>query len=153
MATESNPGSLLIGAPKSAGLATVLAFLPHWWAAFAASSILVVCGHLLIKAGLNSANLHIASATLGGRILHILIQPEVIEGLLIYLLGTLCWMAAVAQKEISFLYPLTSVNYVLVVATSVLFFHETVSLRRAAGVAVIVFGIFLMNRKSGKGVA
>lgn len=129
------------------------ALLRRWWIPFAASCVLVVAGHLLIKAGLNAATTNIAGATLSTRIGHILMRPEVIEGLLIYLLGTACWMTAVAQKEISFLYPLTSVNYVLVVATSVIFFHEAVSVRRSAGVAVIVLGMILMNRKSGKSAA
>jgi multidrug transporter EmrE-like cation transporter len=39
------------------------------------------------------------------------------------------------------------------VATSALFFHEAVSVRRAAGVAVIVLGMVLMNRKSRKNLA
>jgi len=47
-------------------------------------------------------------------------------------------MAAVAQKEISFLYPLTSVNYVFVVAISAIYFHEFISTRRGIGVALIV---------------
>jgi drug/metabolite transporter (DMT)-like permease len=59
-------------------------------------------------------------------------------------------MTAVAQKEISFLYPLTSVNYVIVAGTSVVFFHEVISTRRAFGVLVIVLGMLLMNRKSSK---
>src|SRR5438270_11609918 len=140
MATESHPVTLLVNKLETNSAARAAAFIRQWWVAFAASTILVVCGHLLIKAGLNAASLHIASTSLAARILHLVLQPQVIEGLLIYLLGTVCWMTAVAQREISFLYPLTSVNYVLVVATSALFFHEAVSVRRAAGVAVIVIG-------------
>ena len=49
---------------------------------------------------------------------HEVLQSQVFTGLLIYLAGTVCWMRAVSQKEISFLYPLSSVNYVLVVAIS-----------------------------------
>lgn len=149
MATESHPGALLANVQEklSASTANVLS---QWWIAFAASTVFVVCGHLLIKTGLNAASLHPASAGGSARILDLVLRPQVMEGLLIYLLGTMCWMTAVAQKEISFLYPLTSVNYVLVVATSVLFFDEAVSLRRAAGVAVIVMGMILMNRKSGE---
>jgi len=120
----------------------------QWPVAFAASTIFVVCGHSLIKAGLNAAAAGASGTGLAGRIAHVLFQPLVIEGLLIYFLGTICWMMAVAQKEISFLYPLTSVNYVMVVGTSVVFFHEVISARRALGVVVIVLGMVLMNRKS-----
>ena len=66
------------------------------------------------------------------------------------MLGSLCWMIAVAQQEISFLYPLSSINYVLVVFASSMFFHESPSLRRLSGVALIVVGMVLINRK-GRG--
>jgi drug/metabolite transporter (DMT)-like permease len=104
----------------------------------------------LIKAGLNAAASGAGSTGLVARIAIVLSQPFVIEGLLIYLLGTICWMMAVAQKEISFLYPLTSVNYVMVAGTSIVLFHEVLSFRRAMGIIVIVLGMFLMNRKSSR---
>jgi drug/metabolite transporter (DMT)-like permease len=152
MATESHPGTLLAQNPETPNIG-FSALIRQWWVAFMASTVLVVCGHLLIKAGLNTASLHPAGTSFSARILHLVLQPQVIEGLLIYLLGTVCWMTAVAQKEISFLYPLTSINYVMVVATSALFFREAVSARRAVGVAVIVLGMILMNRKSRKNLA
>ncbi len=124
-----------------------------WWIPFAMSSVCVVSGHLMIKAGLNaSASSHAAATTAIARILHIVTQPETVLGLMIYMFGTACWMAAVSQKEISFLYPLSSVNYVLVVAASAILFTETISVRRGSGVMLIVLGMILLNRKFGKGV-
>jgi multidrug transporter EmrE-like cation transporter len=121
-----------------------------WWVPFAASTVFVTFGHSLIKVGLNAAKASPAGSGLVSVFLHVLLQPAVLGGLTIYMLGTLCWMAAVAQKEISFLYPLTSVNYVLVVAISAIYFHEFISVRRGLGVAVIVVGVILINRKSRK---
>lgn len=123
------------------------AILGCWWITFSASSLFVVSGHLLIKAGLTAAasrNVH--PGLLG--LLHTIASAEVIGGLLIYFLGSLCWMATVAKREISFLYPLSSINYVLVVIASYLLFAESISEQRAAGVALIVLGMVLMNRKS-----
>jgi drug/metabolite transporter (DMT)-like permease len=122
--------------------------LSRWWVAFSASAIFVVSGHLLIKFGLNAAAAHPVTAGTIGKILHIVLQPEVFVGLLIYGLGSACWIVAVAQQEISFLYPLSSLNYVLVAGASVLFFHEAISGKRGAGLALIVLGMVLMNRKS-----
>jgi drug/metabolite transporter (DMT)-like permease len=146
MATDPQR-ALLIRMPTSLASASAR-LLRQWPVAFAASTIFVVCGHSLIKAGLNAAASGASGTDLAGRITHVLFQPLVIEGLLVYFLGTVCWMMAVAQKEISFLYPLTSVNYVMVVGTSAVFFHEVISARRAIGVVVIVLGMVLMNRKS-----
>lgn len=142
----TNPQRALLGGVPAVSLSVAKLAL-QWPVAFSASSIFVVCGHSLIKAGLNAAAAHsAASMGLAARIGAVLSQPLVIGGLLIYFLGTICWMTAVAQKEISFLYPLTSVNYIMVAGTSILFFHEVISLRRAIGVFVIVLGMFLMNR-------
>lgn len=150
MATESHPALLLAPNTDVPAIATQVPLIRQWWVAFSASTVFVVCGHLLIKAGLNAASLHPAAPGVIPAILHLLFQPEVLGGLSIYLLGTVCWMSAVAQKEISFLYPLTSINYVMVVATSFLLFHENVPMRRVVGVAVIVLGMILMNRKTTK---
>lgn len=130
----------------------IQALLRHWWIPFAASSLFVVSGHLLIKMGLSHTLTLPPSSPVWLRIFHCVIQPEVAGGLLVYFLGSLCWMMAVAQQEISFLYPLSSVNYVLVVFASSTFFGETVSLPRMAGVALIVLGMVLMNRDA-RGVA
>ncbi len=121
--------------------------LRRWWIPFSASSLFVVCGHLLIKSGLSAGRANSLGASLWGRIFHCVVQPEVATGLAVYFLGSLCWMLAVAQQEISFLYPLSSMNYVLVVIASSMFFGESVSLRRMAGVGLIVLGMVLMNRR------
>ena len=129
------------------------AIIGRWWVAFTASSLFVVSGHLLIKAGLNAAAATVSQAAGVARIVHSVLQVEVIAGLLIYFLGSVCWMIAVAQREISFLYPLSSINYVLVVMISYALFSETISWQRASGVAVIVLGMVLMNRRAGSSLA
>ena len=124
------------------------ALFHRWWIPFAASSLFVVAGHLLIKSGLSAVAAGAPTLSLWARIIHWVMQGEVTGGLLIYFLGSLCWMMAVAQQEISFLYPLSSVNYVLVVFASSVFFGETVTMRRMSGVGLIVLGMLLMNRKT-----
>jgi uncharacterized membrane protein len=123
----------------------------RWWVAFAASTLLVVFSHLLMKAGLIALAGHAPSASLQGRILAYLFQPWLVEGLALYALASLFWMLAVAQKDVSFLYPLTSVNYVLVVTGSLIIFHEVISPRRWMGVAFIVLGVVLLNRSEERG--
>lgn len=127
----------------------IRALFRRWWIPFAASSLFVVSGHLLIKSGLIAVAQGVPLLSPWMRMFHCVMQGEVAAGLLIYFLGSLCWMMAVAQQEISFLYPLSSVNYVLVVFASSMFFGETVSLRRLSGVILIVLGMVLMNRKVG----
>lgn len=149
----SKPQSVLLPAPPAhvkSATAPVAGLLSQWWMAFAGSAVFVVSGHLLIKAGLNSGVAAPADAGFAMRALHAVLNPEVLGGLIIYFAGTICWMRAVSQKEISFLYPLSSVNYVLVAAASSLLFHEAISVKRAGGVLLVVLGMILMNRPSRK---
>lgn len=134
-------------APSSRVETAAHSLLGRWWIAFSLSSICVVGGHLMIKSGLNSAPSMAPNANSAMRILHILMQPQVVAGLCIYLVGTACWMIAVSQKEISFLYPLSSVNYVLVTTMSALFLAESISVRRGEGIILIVAGMYLLNRR------
>jgi len=120
-----------------------------WWLAFFLATMMSVGGHLLIKSGLNSIDEVSLHGTFSTRLGVDLSQPAVLGGLLIYGLGTFFWMVSLAQQELSFLYPLTSVNYILIVVASALFFHETITLRRCGGVILIVVGVVLMNRVSG----
>lgn len=146
--TEAVASPLLIGAPEKFGRRSPLALLQRWWVPFSASSLFVVSGHLLIKSGLSTGATTGIASPLWMRILHLVLRTQVAAGLTVYLLGSLCWIAAVAKQEISFLYPLSSINYVLVVFASFAFFHESLSLNRSFGVALIVLGMVLMNRKS-----
>jgi drug/metabolite transporter (DMT)-like permease len=124
--------------------------LQQWWIAFAASAVFVVGGHLLIKTGLNGLAPAAANSDFLTRALHVALNPTIVAGLLTYGIGTVCWMRAVSQKEISFLYPLSSINFVLILAASTLFLHETISLPRVMGVALVVTGMILMNTGSEK---
>src|SRR5688572_20099903 len=102
----SKPHMSLLSAPPAGGKSAPMPFawlLSRWWIAFVGSAIFVVSGHLLIKAGLNSAVPAPAAAGFAARALGAVSNPEVLGGLIIYLTGTVCWMRAVSQKEISFL--------------------------------------------------
>jgi len=152
MATRPRVEIVITAPPmkQEPALDVVLRLASRGWMAFAASAVFVVSGHLLIKAGLNSLAHTAADDPLTTRLLHTVLQPGVLGGLFIYALGTVCWMRTVSQKEISFVYPLSSVNYVLVVMASIAFFQEVISIRRAIGVVTIVLGMDLMTRQSGE---
>jgi uncharacterized membrane protein len=59
-------------------------------------------------------------------------------------------MRAVSLKEISFLYPLSSLNFVLIAAASTVLLQETISGQRIAGILLIVLGMVLMNTRAGE---
>ncbi|HJT53869.1 MAG TPA: hypothetical protein VJ848_08475 [Candidatus Angelobacter sp.] len=130
---------------RSIGLSSIA--LP-WQLAALGAILLASTGHLVIKLGLIAAG---RVASYGGlaRIIETLFQPAVIGGLAIYGIGTLLWISAVARKNISFLYPLTALNYVIVSVGGKLWFGETISPARWTGIAIVVLGVALLQLSSG----
>lgn len=119
-----------------------------WVIPFLAAAGLTVTSHLLIKAGVIAQATRPASGWLGP--LGAWAQPLVLVGLLLYGLGMIAWMVTVSRRDVSFLYPLTGLNYVLVVVGSAIFFGEVISPKRALGVALVIVGVALMNMHGGR---
>ena len=113
------------------------------WAALGAI-VLGSFGHLLIKMGVTAAA-HQPSPTFVDRLMHYLLQPAAMSGLMIYGIGTLLWIYAVSQRHISFLYPLTALTYVIVALGGKFIFGEVISSQRWLGRAVVVIGVGLLQ--------
>jgi uncharacterized membrane protein len=122
----------------------------RWEIAFISAALLVVCGHLLIKAGLNITASMAVGASVSVRLMQIVQQPLVLLGLGIYGMGTMFWMVAVAQSDLSLIYPLTSLNYILIAVLSAFLFQESISIRRGTGIGIIALGVILLARSQRK---
>lgn len=114
------------------------------WAALGAI-VLGSCGHLLIKSGVTAAAHSAAASGLLARIAHYFVQPAALSGLAIYGAGTLLWIYAVSQRNISYLYPLTALTYVTVALGGKFFFGEAISSGRWVGIAVVVLGVAMLQ--------
>jgi uncharacterized membrane protein len=135
------------GAPQPEEKTLALPTLSWQWAAFGAIA-LAACGHLLIKQGLTSAAHSAAAATMTDKISLYLFHSALPAGLAIYGIGTLLWIRAVASRNISFLYPLTALNYVIVTVGAQIFFNERISVGRWTGIAIVVLGVAMLHRSA-----
>ncbi|MCJ8014417.1 EamA family transporter [Paenibacillus sp. KQZ6P-2] len=98
--------------------------------------ILLVCGQILFKLGLqNSGGLHW---------MKLISSVHIWSGLCLYGLATLLWFAVLSRLPLSVAYPLQSLAYVLALIPAYFLFHETMSITKIAGVAVIIFGAYLI---------
>jgi multidrug transporter EmrE-like cation transporter len=70
----------------------------------------------------------------------------VILGLMLYGMGAAVWIVVLSRVPLSFAYPMLGLSYVAVVLVSALVLHESVSLTRWAGVALIVVGVALVGQ-------
>jgi drug/metabolite transporter (DMT)-like permease len=73
-------------------------------------------------------------------------NPYVFVGLLIYGAGTIFWLAALSQVDLSYAYPFASLSYVVMLVASWMMFNEQITLMRIIGTVVIGIGVLLIYR-------
>lgn len=73
-------------------------------------------------------------------------EPHIFVGLTCYVLSVILWIAVLSRVEVSVAYPMTSFGYILTALASWWLFGEALSMERIAGIAVIMFGVFLITR-------
>lgn len=102
--------------------------------------ILLVAGQVFFKLGLE----RIGVLTMHNA-LTVFLSPLIWLGLILYVVATLLWFAVLSRAQLSAVYPLQSLSYVLGLAASILFLHEQVSPTRWMGVMVILVGVVLVS--------
>lgn len=73
-------------------------------------------------------------------------NPYVLTGILLYGISLVLWLGAMSTLNISLMYPLASLAYVVAAVIAVIFLKEDVTLLRWAGILVILGGSFLITR-------
>ena len=81
-----------------------------------------------------------------GFIASLLMNPWVITGILATFLAGVSWMLAMTRFEIGYAYPFVSLNYVIILAASVLYFHESLSASKIVGTLLVIAGIVVISR-------
>jgi multidrug transporter EmrE-like cation transporter len=111
------------------------------------SGVLGVVGQILLKQGL-AANgpLSLGPDGLPGLFLSLVLNPLVVVGLAIYLVGTLFWLVALSRLDLSYAYPFASLNYILVLISAWFILGEVPSSTRLVGVALISLGVCAIAR-------
>lgn len=76
----------------------------------------------------------------------LLLNPWVISGIIATFFAGVSWMLAMTRFEVSYAFPFVSLNYVVVLITSVFLFDESMSSTKIIGTLIIVFGIIVLAR-------
>lgn len=109
--------------------------------------VLVTYGQLIIKYEVN----RMGAVPLGnireaiGYGFSALTSLYILSGLFAAALAALAWIAALSRYELSSVYPLLSLNFVLVPLLSIHFFGESMDVFKLVGAAIIVFGVFVFS--------
>lgn len=73
-------------------------------------------------------------------------NPYVLTGIFLYGISLVLWLGVMSTLNISLMYPLASLAYVVAAIIAFIFLKEDVTLLRWAGILVIVGGCFLITR-------
>ena len=97
--------------------------------------VIGVGGQWMLKAGA-------ASPTLIGQLL----APATLVGLALYGAATVLYMIAIRRIPITVAFPSISVSYVVILAMGVIVFGEGLTVGKVAGTALIMGGVWMLNR-------
>lgn len=108
------------------------------------SILLSVLGQLMLKVAMNHVSqLWVVHSTFSW--LTVLGNFHFLLGLSTLVLGTLFWVLSLSKIDLSFAYPISSVQYVLGFIGAWYFLTESINLTRIIGLAIICLGVGFMG--------
>ncbi|MFC3886484.1 EamA family transporter [Bacillus songklensis] len=78
--------------------------------------------------------------------LSLVISPFFIGGAFLYVLATGLWLVILSKLPLSVAYPFQSISYVFGAVAAYFIFKETISIQQWIGIAVIIFGVYLIAK-------
>ena len=118
------------------------------WGAFAlvfASVSLSAIAQTAFKMGVERAQTG-ADAALWMKAAAMVFSPMVLLGLALYGVGTVLWLFALRQLDLSLAYPFVAMSFIMVAGSGMLFLGEPVQPSRLIGLGLIVVGLLVMAR-------
>ena len=111
----------------------------------ATSILLAVAGQLMMKKGMMIVG-SFSLTQLHLKLIPMFTNPFVFFGFACFGLSSVFWLVVLSRFEISLVYPIVSIAYILVALFSWIFFKENLSLVRISGILIIMMGVYLISR-------
>lgn len=107
-------------------------------------------GPVLLKAGALTVQPSIERLTSGHvlALFSILFNPKIFFGLFMYFIGAILWILLLSRYKLSVVYPLVSLNYLFTALLAMWVFHETITLDRWVGIAIVTAGVAVISISS-----
>jgi len=70
----------------------------------------------------------------------------IILGIILYAISVFLWLGAMSTLDVSFMYPLLSLGYIVTAILALVFIGENITLLRWAGIVVIIAGCFMITK-------
>ena len=98
--------------------------------------VIGVGGQWLLKAGAGASDL-----------MSQLLSVKTLAGLVFYGAATVCYLIAIRRIPITVAFPSISLSYIVILALGVIVFGESLSTGKIVGTALIMGGVWLLNRQ------
>jgi uncharacterized membrane protein len=105
------------------------------------SIIFCAFGALFLKKG----SIHFKIDFTIKNIINILKNYTLIIGVLFYCISTIFFILALRLGELSVVYPLSSITYVIITVLSMYFLKEKINRYKLIGIVLIIFGVVLIS--------
>lgn len=102
-------------------------------------------GQTAFKAGMNRVSFT-ESANIVSKVGGMLTSPYVLAGLACYAFGTVFWLFALKQMDLSLAYPFIALSIVVVFGIGIVFLGEPIVTTRVVGLVIIIAGLAVMTR-------
>ena len=111
------------------------------------SGVLGVTGQLVLKRGLVAIGSQaLRPDTLLSFVASLALNPLIVGGLAVYVLGTLFWLVALSRLDLSYAYPFVSLGFVMITLYAHFAMTEPLSTLKMGGIALITVGVFCVAK-------
>lgn len=105
--------------------------------------VLLVTGQTLWKIGIKGNTMELSFKG----IINLIFDPYIFSGILLYGIATIIWFYILSKGDLSLVYPLQSLCYVLAIFVAMFIFKEVIPITRWIGILFIVIGAFFVAIK------
>jgi len=102
-------------------------------------------GQIYMKRGLKQNPLDLKDI-LSVKIFSTVFEPNVFIGLMLYILASVIWLTVLSKADVSYIYPMISLGYILTAFLAKFYFNENISVVRWFGILLILGGVFLIAK-------
>lgn len=114
---------------------------PLWLVAASMSVGFASVGQILLKIGVRRNAIPTDLARHPLAVLTALFHPYVAAGVFAFAISMILWIVALNGQQLSLVYPMAALGYVLVTIASACLFGETMNLWKIAGIRLIILGV------------
>ncbi|MBU5484836.1 EamA family transporter [Clostridium sp. MSJ-11] len=101
---------------------------------------MLVCGQVLWKIGMSKIDFQLSFKG----IINTLFNPYIFSGGIIYVFATIIWLYLLSKDQLSRIYPLQSLCYIVGAFAGVIIFNESLTISRILGLLLIFVGAILV---------